>query len=271
MGPSLLVASSNPVTTLSASPGNSSEKQVFGPIPTLTEPELLRWDPAMGVLTHTPGNSDAHSSLRGTALNQPQHHIPLVYNWLRIDMWPCSGYWDVAGLFEGLLGKECFLLKGMHERMGAILGPSTRREGGTPVACIGGGVKWQSEQGGVERWKESDVLMIFWGSEINCPEIILPWTFCCMHGRGERTGEWTYSAVYFINICSVIFIPESSTPVLQQASLGHVLSWHPFCQCLYLCISLTIGSLPESHENSQSANPLLCSPFFLVFFILSFR
>lgn len=48
----------------------------------------------------------------------------------------------MAGLFEGLLGKECFLLKGMHERMGAILGPSTRYcEDGTPVASIGGGVK----------------------------------------------------------------------------------------------------------------------------------
>ena len=31
---------------------------------------------------------------------------------------------------------------------------------------------------------------------------------------------------------------------------------------------LTLGSLPESHENSQSADPLLCSPFFLVFFIV---
>ena len=47
----------------------------------------------------------------------------------------------MVSLFEGLLGKECFLLKGMHERMGGILGPSTRREGGTPVASIGGGVK----------------------------------------------------------------------------------------------------------------------------------
>lgn len=89
---------------------------------------------------------------------------------------------------------------------------------------LGEVTEWTGRSWEVER---TDVLMISCGSEINHPEIILPWTFCCMHGGGERTGEWTYSAIYFINICSIIFIPESSAPVLQQASLGHDLSWHP--------------------------------------------
>lgn len=129
---------------------------------------------------------------------------------------------------------------------------------------LGEVTEWTGRSWEVER---TDVLMISCGSEINHPEIILPWTFCCMHGGGERTGEWTYSAIYFINICSIIFIPESSAPVLQQASLGHDLSWHPSAS-VYPSIILTLGSLPESHENSQSADPLPCSPFFLVFFIV---
>ena len=57
------------------------------------------------------------------------------------------------------------------------------------MAYIGGGVKGQSEQGGAERWKESDALMISQGSEINHLGLILPGTFfvvCIGEERGKE-------------------------------------------------------------------------------------
>lgn len=132
----------------------------------LASPLTLYWTRTWGgcFTTHTPGDSDAHSSLRGNALlNQPQNHIPLAHDWLRVDMWPCSGYWDVAGL-RGFWEKSAFSCKGMHQRMGAILVLLPGESMELPWASFGGWVKWQSEQTelrGGKNWCPNDILRLW--------------------------------------------------------------------------------------------------------------